>query len=169
MTHLKIAASASSRFEHIEPSDLNEAEQERVIELALGILEERNRPGRKLQSPSDSSRYNRLRLAEERREVFGAVFLNTRNQVVADEILFRGTIDSAPVHPRIVVEKALEHNAAAVILYHNHPSGGAEPSMSDERQTRRLREALAVIDVRVLDHFVVGHQECCSFAERGLL
>jgi DNA repair protein RadC len=95
--------------------------------------------------------------------------LDNRHRIIADEELFQGTIDGASVHPRIVVQRALEVNAAAVILYHNHPSGVAEPSSADENITLRLKDALALVDIRVLDHFVVSAAESTSFAEKGIL
>ncbi len=111
----------------------------------------------------------RLRLAEYKNEVFGCVFLDQRHRIIEMTELFQGTIDGASVHPRVVVQKALEFNSAAILLFHNHPSGVAEPSHADEAITRRLKEALALIDVRVLDHFVVTVGESISFAERNLL
>ena len=101
--------------------------------------------------------------------VFACLFLDNRHRVIKYEELFRGTIDGASVHPREVVKRALHHNSAAVILAHNHPSGVAEPSLADEAITRRLKDALSLVDVRVLDHFVVAAGESVSFAERGLL
>jgi DNA repair protein RadC len=101
--------------------------------------------------------------------VFGALFLDNRHRVLEVAEMFQGTIDGASVHPRVVVQRALEVNAAAIVFFHNHPSGVAEPSHADEALTRRLREALALVDVRVLDHFVVAAGESVSFAERGLL
>ncbi len=97
------------------------------------------------------------------------MFLDNRHRVLCFEEMFQGTIDGAQVHPRVVVQRALEANAAAVILYHNHPSGVAEPSKADENITRRLKDALSLVDVRVPDHFVVGAEDVTSFAERGLL
>ncbi len=102
-------------------------------------------------------------------EVFACLFLDNRHRVIAGEELFRGTIDGASVHPREVVRRALAHNAAAVILAHNHPSGVAEPSAADVAITRRLRDALALVDVRVLDHLIVGEAAPVSLAERGLV
>ena len=102
-------------------------------------------------------------------EAFGCLFLDNRHRLIAFEILFHGTVDGASVHPREVVKRALEHNSAAVIFAHNHPSGVAEPSQADELITRRLRDALALVDIRVLDHVIVGLERCVSFAERGLL
>jgi DNA repair protein RadC len=97
------------------------------------------------------------------------VYLDNRHRIIDVAELFHGTIDGASVHPRVVVQQALELNAAAIIFYHNHPSGVAEPSHADEAITRRLKEALALVDVRVLDHFVVTAGESVSFANRGLI
>jgi DNA repair protein RadC len=102
-------------------------------------------------------------------EVFCCLFLDNRHRLIAFDELFRGTIDGASVHPREVVRQALQRNAAAVILAHNHPSGVAEPSQADELITHRLKDALALVDIRVLDHLIVGDSRCTSFAERGLL
>jgi DNA repair protein RadC len=102
-------------------------------------------------------------------EVFGAIFLDSQHAILSFDLLFRGTIDSATIYPREVVKQALSYNAAAVIFVHNHPSGSAEPSEADKRITERLVNALTVLDIRVLDHFVVGGAEVVSFAERGLL
>jgi DNA repair protein RadC len=110
-----------------------------------------------------------MRLRDLPHEVFAAVYLDNRNRVIAFEELFRGTIDGASVYPREVVKQALARNAAAVILTHNHPSGVAEPSQADELITRRLKEALSLVDIKVLDHVIVGDEACESFAERGLL
>ena len=119
--------------------------------------------------PGDTRRYAEARLRGFRAEVFAAFFLDTRHRVIAFEALFRGTVDEAGVHPREVVRRALVHNAAAVILAHNHPSGVAEPSRLDRAITDRLADALSTVGVRVLDHLVVGDGETVSFAERGWL
>jgi DNA repair protein RadC len=147
---------------------LNEDE---IISAALQILESRityhvDKPI--IKSPDESKDYVKLQLAARPYEVFACLFLDSRHRVAAFEELFRGTIDGCSVHPREVVKTALAHNAAAVILVHNHPSGNAEPSQADRRITERLRDALSLIDVRVIDHLVVG-QEVVSFAERGLV
>lgn len=113
--------------------------------------------------------YLRSRLRHYEREVFLCLFLDNQNRVIASEELFHGTIDGATVHPRIVVDRALYHNAAALIFAHNHPSGVAEPSQADVGITRRLKNALGLIDIRTLDHFVVGDTEVVSLAERGLM
>lgn len=125
--------------------------------------------GSALTSPRATREFVRMRLRDLPHEVFCCLFLDNRHRVMAFEELFRGTIDGASVHPREVVKQALARKAAAVILVHNHPSGLAEPSQADELITRRLKEALALVDIRVLDHLVVGDGVCESFAERGLL
>jgi DNA repair protein RadC len=120
-----------------------------------------------LTSPDLVKAYCQTSLAAKEHEVFGVLFLDNQHRVRATDEMFNGTIDAASVYPREVVKEALSHNAAAVIFYHNHPSGVAEPSQSDRRITRRLADALALVDVRVLDHFVISHEEVVSFAERG--
>lgn len=122
-----------------------------------------------LSAPDATRRYLTLKLAHIPHEIFACVFLNTRNHVIAFEELFRGTIDGAAVYPREVVKAALRHNAAAVILAHNHPSGVAEPSAADRDITRRLVDALALVDIRVLDHLVIATHASVSLAERGLM
>lgn len=122
-----------------------------------------------LTSPAVTREFLQAKLRDLPHELFCCMLLDNRNRVIAFEELFRGTIDGASVHPREVVKLALQRNAAAVILAHNHPSGVAEPSQADEMITRRLRDALGLVDIRVLDHFVIGEGECVSFAERGLI
>lgn len=114
-------------------------------------------------------RYLLQKMRDYRREVFSVLFLDVRHQVIKLEDLFFGTLDCASVHPREVIRRALELNAAAVIFAHNHPSGVAEPSRADVDITRRLKEGLALVDIQVLDHFVVGDQDCISLASRGLM
>lgn len=122
-----------------------------------------------LTSSTATRSYLKARFRHYRQEVFSCIFLNSQNHVVKLEELFNGTIDSAAVYPREVVKRCLYHNAAAVIFAHNHPSGVAEPSQADIAITRRLKNALDTVDIRVLDHFVIGEAEVVSFAERGLL
>ena len=122
-----------------------------------------------LTKPAAVRDFLRSQFAWRESEAFGAIFLDNRNRVIAFEVLFSGTIDGASVHPRDFIRRTLEHNAAAVILAHNHPSGVAEPSQADELITSRLADALRLIDVRVLDHMIVAEQASMSFAERGLL
>lgn len=125
--------------------------------------------GDALTSPADTRRFLAARLRGYAHEVFAALFLDNRHRVIAFEELFTGTIDGASVYPREVVKRALHHNAAVLILAHNHPSGVAEPSRADESITRRLKEALALVDMRVLDHFIIGDGEITSLAELGLI
>ena len=140
-----------------------------VHELHARWMEARIRRDGALTSPNHTRRYLEARLRGRRNEVFVAVFLDNRHQPIAYEELFRGTVDGASVHPRVVVRRALAHNAAALVVAHGHPSGVAEPSPTDRAITARLRDALALVDVRLLDHFVVDDGECVSFAERGWL
>jgi len=144
------------------------AQLQAVLEMARRYLSAGLQRGDSLTSPQETRQYLSSQLRDYTHEVFAVLFLDQRHRVIQFEEMFRGTIDGASVYPREVVKKALEHNAAAVIFAHNHPSGVAEPSQSDERITQRLKDALALVDIRVLDHFVVG-DEVVSFAERGLL
>jgi len=138
-------------------------------ECGCRYLQESVAPGQEIKSPADSRQFLLAKLRDRPHEIFCCMFLDNRHRVLAFEELFRGTIDAAPVYPREIVKYALSCNAAAVILAHNHPSGVAEPSQSDEAITRRIREALELIDVRLLDHFVIGGNRCVSLAARGLL
>ena len=141
-----------------------------AIERALRILESRaTTVGELLSDPQTCGHFFRLRLGEEVREHFEVAFLDNQHRLIAAERLFSGSIQATEVHPRVVVQRALALNAAAVLLAHNHPSGQAEPSTADRANTTRLREALALIDVRVLDHFVVTAQQSVSMATRGLI
>ncbi|MCG5499299.1 RadC family protein [Ectothiorhodospira lacustris] len=144
------------------------AQLQAVLEMGRRHLSETLQRGDAITSPEHTRRYLSARLRDYPFEVFACLFLDNRHRVIAFEELFRGTIDGASVHPREVVRRALAHNAAAVILSHNHPSGIAEPSRADEAITRRLQEALGLIDVRVLDHIIVG-DELVSLAERGVI
>jgi len=139
------------------------------LELARRHYAELMHAGPALSNPRATREYLRARLRDRDHEVFCCMFLDNRHRIIAFEEVFRGTIDGASVHPRDVVKLALARNAAAVILAHNHPSGIAEPSQADELITGRLRDALALVDIRVLDHIVVGDGSTVSFAERGLL
>ena len=140
-----------------------------ALELGTRHLASALERGDALTDPFAAGRYFAQKLRGLPHEVFAALFLDTRHRAIAFEELFRGTIDGAAVHPREVLRQALAHNAAALILAHNHPSGVAEPSHADEALTRALRQALALVDVKVLDHFVVAGNVAVSFAERGLL
>ena len=144
------------------------AQLQAVLEMATRHLFEQLARGDALCSPRETRQFLSAQLANYPHEVFACLFLDNRNRVIAFEKMFYGTIDGASVYPREVVKLALKKNAAAVIFAHNHPSGVAEPSHADEQITQRLKEALSLVDIRVLDHFVVG-DEVVSFAERGLL
>ena len=143
-----------------------------VIREAIAILEYRYNQlsvHPKFTTPTLVKDYLRLKMAAYEREVFAVLLLDSQHRLISYEELFFGTIDAASVYPREVVKLVLHRNAAAVIFAHNHPSGMPEPSEADKRITERLKTALATIDVSALDHFVVGHQDVVSFAERGWL
>ena len=140
-----------------------------VLELAQRHMREKLEQEDALTSSELTREYLRSRMRDYQREVFACLYLDNQHRVVSLEELFQGTIDGAAVYPREVVKHSLRNNAAAVIFAHNHPSGIAEPSQADIAITRRLAQALNTIDVRVLDHMVVGRDEVVSFAERGLL
>ncbi|NNG12924.1 MAG: DNA repair protein RadC [Halobacteria archaeon] len=140
-----------------------------VLEMARRLLQEQLQRTDVLETPEMTRRYLISRLRHYRHEVFACLFLDNRHRVIAFEELFHGTIDGASVHPREVVSQALQHNATAVILAHNHPSGVAEPSRADIQLTRRLVDAMGLMDIRVLDHLVIGDGPGVSLAERGLL
>lgn len=146
------------------------AEEDAIIAHALAILESRLRKaGEEFTSPKAVMDFLSLRLAHLEHEVFAVMFLDSQHRLLAMEEMFRGTLTQANVHPREVVKRALALNAGAVVLSHNHPSGVAEPSRADERITATLRDALKLVDVRVLDHIVVGHGHCVSMAEKGFI
>jgi DNA repair protein RadC len=147
---------------------IREATLDEIMTGARQALSLHVRKGTVFSSPKITANYLTARLAQHPYEVFTLIYLDNRHRFIAADDLFRGTIDGATVHPREVVKEALKHNAAAVIIAHNHPSGVAEPSHADEQITRRLKEALNLVDIRVLDHIVAGG-ETTSFAERGLL
>ncbi len=149
--------------------DAKYAQFQAVLEIGRRVLAEQVHQSSGLTSPADTRNYLMSCLRDLHVEVFCCLFLDNRHRVLAFEELFRGTLNGAAVYPREVVKRALKHNAAAVIFAHNHPSGVAEPSQADEQLTQRLRDALALVEIRVLDHFVVGEGEPVSFAERGLL
>lgn len=145
------------------------AQLQAALEIARRTLREKLDSGAALSAPGAVRDYLRLTLHGRPHEVFIVVFLDAQHRVTASEELFRGTLTQTSVYPREVVKRALHHNAAAVIFAHNHPSGVAEPSRADEALTVALKQALALVDVRVLDHFVVAGDGALSFAERGLI
>ena len=143
---------------------------EDVIRMAVGIINHRFGLKRaSLNSPTLVRDYLKLTLTDKTHEVFVCVFLDAQNRVIAVDELFRGTLTQTSVYPREVVKAALHHNCAAVILAHNHPSGVAEPSHADQLLTANLKQTLALVDVKVLDHFIIAADQTLSFAERGLL
>jgi DNA repair protein RadC len=140
-----------------------------AVELTRRHFREALRLGPALAAPDATRSFLMAQLRDRPYEVFCCLYLDNRHRLIAFEELFRGTIDRAGVHPREVLRQTLLHNAAAVIFAHNHPSGVLEPSQADELITRRLKEALGLIDVRVLDHFIIGDGQCFSFSEHGLI
>ena len=152
------------------PATLEPVEsQQATIREAIGILETRLKTTQAFTTPSDVRQFCQLHIAAEKDEHFCCMFMDSQHRLIAFEKLFRETIDGASVYPRVVVRRALELNAAALILTHNHPSGLPEPSTADINITKRLKEALALIDVRVLDHIIAGTDGTSSMAEAGLL
>ena len=140
-----------------------------IVEKALKYIESQFERGEPFTSPDSARRYFTLRLGIREHEVFTVAYLDSKHRLIACEEMFRGTIDGASVYPREIVKDALKHNAAAVIFAHNHPSGVPEPSSADQTLTKRLKAALALLDIRVLDHIIVGGHTYTSFSERGLL
>ena len=140
-----------------------------VLELSRRYLKEVLLRSNPLENPSATEQYLKSVLRDNPHEVFACLFLDTRHRVIAFEELFHGTIDGATVYPRVVAERALRHGAAALIVAHNHPSGISEPSLADQAITRRLKDALALLDIRLLDHFVIGEGSPVSMASRGLI
>lgn len=144
--------------------------QQRVIQMALTLLEKqmKQKPV-SFNSSAETQKYLRLQLEQLEREVFMVLYLDTQHRLIASETTSLGTINATSVYPREIIKTALGHNAAAAVFAHNHPSGSAEPSSADRAVTERLIEALSLVDIRVLDHVVIGHGESISFAERGWL
>ena len=140
-----------------------------VMEAAAKYLYEDLQDGILMESPEASGEYLTTLLKDEKNEIFMALFLDTRHRLIASEKLFTGTIDGTTVYPRVVAAKALEHNAAALIVAHNHPSGINEPSLADQAITTRLKKALDLFDIRLLDHMIIGKSKPVSMAERGMM
>lgn len=152
------------------PSTALTTNEEQLVHQALRVLEQRLfQRGPRHEDPQSVRHYLRLALAAEKNEVFAVLFLDNQHRVLAFEPLFQGTVDSATVYPRCVVQRALAHNSAAVIFVHNHPSGSTQPSHNDIVLTQELKKLLDLIQVRVLDHFIIGEGEPYSFAESGQL
>ncbi|EMC4330751.1 DNA repair protein RadC [Cronobacter sakazakii] len=146
-----------------------QASADQILEAARQVIDQKMQRGDEFTSPAAVKDYLRAKLAGFEHEVFAVLFLDTRHRLIDYTEMFRGTIDSAEVHPREVVKEALRLNAAAVIISHNHPSGNPEPSAADRAMTSQLRQALALVDVRTLDHIIVAGGTTTSFAERGLI
>ena len=146
-----------------------EATTDEVVQSARRKLRQKFRKGKAIRSPADTEAFLIAELASEPNEVFCCLYLDNRHRVIKFDRAFNGTIDGTSVYPRVIVKRALELNAAAVIFSHNHPSSVAEPSQADERITRRLKSALELVDIRVLDHLVIGGDSVVSLASRGLL
>ncbi len=163
---------AASESDFCETKGMGQAkfvQLQAVLEMSRRALKEELQRGDALNSPRTVRDYLQLLLGGRQQEVFLVLFLDTQHRVIASEELFQGTLSQTSVYPREVVKRALAHNAAAVILAHNHPSGVAEPSQSDQLLTDALKQALSLVDVRVLDHFVVAMGKTLSFAEKGLI
>ena len=158
-----------NRFAGLGAKALNEAERESVVELAVQVMAEEVANGPVMTGEAAAARYLQLKAGGCEREVFGCLFLTTRNRLIRDEELFYGSIDRTTVYPRVILQKALAFNAGAIIAYHNHPSSVAEPSPSDMRLTDRVKDLLDEVDVRLLDHIVVSPTETVSMASRGLI
>lgn len=147
--------------------DLWLQKEEDILEVASLILRKRLERVGHVRDPGAAKDYLKAHLSGKPNEVFGCFFLDTRHSILGIEDLFFGTVDGAEVHPRVVAKRALELNATAVICFHNHPSGNPEPSASDRAVTARLKQALALLDVRLLDHFIVAGEDITSLASRG--
>ncbi len=163
---------AADRDHFCEAKGLGDAKYVQLracVEISRRYLKECLERGDAITNPDDTRNYLMSELSGRSYEVFGCLFLDNKNRVIKFQELFYGTIDAASVYPREVVKRALQLNAAAIILAHNHPSGVAEPSQADIAITHRLIETLKLIDVRILDHFVIGDGYCVSLAEKGLM
>ncbi len=156
-------------YVHIDGAGHRPATDDEIIAIARTALDAKIKRQGSIASPADAKAFVSLRLGNLPHEVFAAVFVDAQHRIIEFRELFRGTLTQASVYPREIVKEALQLNAAAVILTHNHPSGVAEPSRADEMLTQTLKTALALVDVRVLDHLVVAGGQVTSFAERGLL
>jgi len=167
VTHMLEAGAELEAIKGLGPA--KRAQFAAAVELARRSLQEKLRQSAALTSPGAVRDYLRLKLASRKEEAFVCIWLDAQHKVINIEEAFTGTLTQTSVYPREIAKSALRHNAAAVIFAHNHPSGVAEPSRSDELLTRDLREALALIEVKVLDHFIIAGHHAMSFAERGLL
>lgn len=164
MRYHKLKAAAEPGTYTVESPIVTEAD---ILMMAKQLSQKRLSKGRLLESLAAVKDHLRELIHEYEHEVFAVLLLDTKHKIIGFHEMFRGSIDSASVYPREVVKLALEHNAAAMILTHNHPSGNPQPSQADIQLTTKLKEALALVDVRVLDHIIVGTDGCCSLVENG--
>lgn len=141
--------------------------EEQILQAAERILRKRLERKGSVANPSAANEFLRVKYGTVKNEVFGVLFLDTRHRIIELEEIFHGTIDGAEVHPRVVIQRCMHHNAAAIIVFHNHPSGDATPSTADRAVTAQLKQALSYVDVRLLDHIVVSAENCVSMASRG--
>ena len=182
MTRSKSLAVRSNRGHIKQPADISSTDFVRqsqtgqvpvmdseIVSAALGILAKRIAKGSIIKNMEDAKKYLAVRFADLQHEVFAIVYLTNRHAVIACDEIFRGTIDGASVYPREVVKSALQYNAAAILIAHPHPSGICEPSHADEMITTRIREACALLDIRLIDHIVISGDRAVSFAELGML
>lgn len=163
---------AMSQLEFIKLPGMGNAKYAQLqasLEMSKRILKESMTRGVMFSSSEETKNFLRLKLRDKPYEVFAALFLDVRHQLIHFQELFRGTINGASVPIREVVKEAMNHNAASIIVAHNHPSGISEPSVADKSLTKGLAQALSLVDVKLLDHIIIGDQECLSFAEQGLL
>lgn len=158
-----------AKNEAVAPYNVTSDDEDRIIAQALQILRRRMERPIKIGAPADVGNYFALRSRNLEQEVFSVAFLDAQNRIIFTENLSTGTITQAAVYPREVVKAALRHNAVSVILHHNHPSGTPEPSAADEMLTQRLKDALELVDIRVLNHIVTGGEKWVSMAEMGLV
>jgi len=169
MTQLSFSSFDSSLLVRDAQGRYLPASADQILDAARQVIDQKNPRGTLFTSPALVKDYLRTKLTSFEHEVFAVLFLDNQHRLLKYIEMFRGTIDSASVYPREVVKEALRLNAAAVIFSHNHPSGNPEPSRADEAITKRLKEALALVDVRSLDHVIVAGSDTVSFAERGLI
>ncbi|MGN8198091.1 RadC family protein [Salinisphaera sp. RV14] len=169
MSQLSLSLDTSPLLVRDDQGHYRPATVDQILAAARQAIDQKMQRGAAFSSPAAVKEYLRTKLAGLDHEVFAVLFLDTRHRLIEYVEMFRGTIDGASVHPREVVKEALRFNAAAVIFSHPHPSGNPEPSQADRTITSRLREALALVEIRTLDHIVVGGNDIVSFAERGLL
>lgn len=164
-----LAANPDELYEAPGLGEAKYAQLQASLEMGRRFLAEKLKRDVILGSTRDTQEFLQAQLRDRKNEVFCVLFLDNRHRVLSFEEMFQGTLNGTAVYPREILKRALRHNAAAVILVHNHPSGVAEPSRADELLTNRLKEALALVDIRLLDHLIVGDGETVSFSERGLI